>query len=207
MAEDKKEIYLKQLEDIRRRDRFRKARKTYETYKNIPRRGDSFKRKEIYSRGKRFLKTRKVDPTETAALAYALMQEGIARANIEYSFLGAQLYEKIERGRKAIPRLLRGAKSVVNGGYKLDDVFKDVYSKIEIFIEKNTEERKQKTSGLEKKFGVFIAFIIGGVALSLGSLTITGNTISNLTGTTPGLLGIIFFLAGLVGMFFYFKGK
>ena len=210
MIEDKKEIYLKQLEDIRRRDRFRKARKTYETYetyKNIPGRGDSFKRKEIYSRGKRFLKTRKVDPIETAALAYALMQEGIARANIEYSFLGAQLYEKIKRGRKAIPRLLRGAKSVVNRGYKLEDVFKDVYSKIEIFIKKNAGEREQGEGSLEKKFGVFIAFIIGGIALGLGSLTITGNAISNLTGTTPGLLGIILFIAGLVGMFFYFRRK
>ena len=73
--------------------------------------------------------------------------------------------------------------------------------------QKYTEKREQKTSGIEKKFGIFAAFIIGGIALSLGSLTITGNAVSNLTQTTPGLLGIIFFIAGLVGMFFYSRGK
>lgn len=52
-----------------------------------------------------------------------------------------------------------------------------------------------------------IFFMIGGIALSLGSLTTTGNAISNLTGTTPGLLGIILFVAGLIGMFFHFRRK
>lgn len=73
--------------------------------------------------------------------------------------------------------------------------------------EGESEKRERKTSGLEKRFGIFAAFIIGGVALSLGSLTITGNAISNFTQTTPGLLGIIFFIAGLVGMFFYSRRK
>jgi len=212
MVEDKKD-YLKQLKEIEKKSRFREARKKYKEYRTyLTGKGfyaslKSTRRKDKYSQGKKFLEAKEVDPIETAALAYALMREGIARANIEYSFLGAQLYEKIGRGRKAIPRLLRGAKSVVNRGHKLDDVFKDVYSKIEIFIKKNAGEREQDESGLEKKFSIFIAFIIGGAALSLGSLTITGNVVSNLTKTTPGLLGIILFIAGLVGVFFYFRGK
>jgi len=73
--------------------------------------------------------------------------------------------------------------------------------------EKFIKKPEQKTSGLEKRIGVFIAFTIGGVALSLGSLSITGNVISNLTGTSLGLFGIFLFIAGLVGMFFYSRRK
>ncbi len=57
------------------------------------------------------------------------------------------------------------------------------------------------------KPAVSFLFIAGGLILSLSSLTITGNAVSNVTGTAPGLLGIILFIAGLVGMFFYFKKK
>lgn len=48
----------------------------------------------------------------------------------------------------------------------------------------------------------FILIIIAGFALSLTQLSITGNAISNLIGTTPGILGVLLFIAGLVGMFF-----
>ena len=73
-------------------------------------------------------------------------------------------------------------------------------------VKEPIKEREQGGS-LEKRFGVFVAFIIGGVALSLGSLTITGNAVSNLIQTTPGLLGIFLFMAGLVGVFFCSKRK
>ena len=198
MVEDKKE-YLEQLEEIERKDKFRKARKTYKAYEG---------KKEInWIEGKKFLEEEEVDPIKISAIAHDLMREGIEMENIQYSLLGAQLYEKIGRGRKAIPRLLKGAKVIVQRGYKLDDVFKDAYPKIEAFIKRNKEEREQGKGSLEKKFGIFAAFIIGGIALGLGSLSITGNAVSNLTQTTPGLLGIFLFIAGLVGMFFYFKGK
>jgi hypothetical protein len=95
----------------------------------------------------------------------------------------------------------------IDGPTKDSKIEKEIYAYRGNYLEKYIEKRKQKASGIEKKFGVFIAFIIGGVALSLGSLTITGNAISNLTGTTPGLLGIILFIAGFVGMFFYFRRK
>ena len=52
------------------------------------------------------------------------------------------------------------------------------------------------------KLPIFILFTIAGLALSLTSLTLTGHAISGLTGTTPGLLGVLLFIVGLTGMFF-----
>jgi len=97
-------------------------------------------------------------------------------------------------------------------GIEIDGPTRDSKIEKEIYAyskkrEGESEKRERKTSGLEKRFGIFAAFIIGGVALSLGSLTITGNAVSNLTKTTPGLLGIILFIAGLVGIFFYSRRK
>lgn len=88
-----------------------------------------------------------------------------------------------------------------------DKTKKELSAYHENYLEKHTKKREQKTSGLEKRFGVFVAFIIGGIALSLGSITITGNAVSNLTQTTPGLLGVFLFIAGLVGIFFYSRRK
>ena len=193
---NKQEEYLKQLEDIKRKSKLVK----HEEYMGrIPKKAPI----NTLSEEEKFLKDEKVDSIENAARG--LMQEGIDLGSVRYSLSGAQIYEKIGKGSKAIPGLLRALKNNIKFGYTQD--LEDAYPAIKTFIEKNTKEKKQKTSGLEKKFGVFVAFIIGGVALSLGSLTITGNAISNLTGTTPGLLGIILFIAGLIGMFFYFKGK
>jgi len=95
----------------------------------------------------------------------------------------------------------------IDGPTRDSKIEKEIYAYHKNYSEKHTEKRDQKTSGLEKRFGIFAAFIIGGVALSLGSLTITGNAVSNLTKTTPGLLGIILFIAGLVGIFFYSRRK
>lgn len=196
MVEDKKEIYLKQLKDIERKDKFRQARKEYKKVKYFPK---TFITENKYFKGKKFLKATKVDPVKIAALAYRLMEEGIDRRDFQYSLLGAQLYEKIGKGNKAISRLLNGAeRNIETGKTRGED-----YQTAKNFIKRNT----QGEGSLEKKFGVFVAFIIGGVALGLGSLTVTGNVVSNLTQTTPGLLGIILFIAGLIGMFFYFKRK
>lgn len=78
--------------------------------------------------------------------------------------------------------------------------------------EKELEDRKlaHEIDSLPRKiwpFGIFALLIIAGLALSLGSFTTTGNAISNLTGTTSSLLGIIFFIVGLTGLFFSFKRK
>lgn len=62
--------------------------------------------------------------------------------------------------------------------------------------------RKDKRSSIESRVAIFIFFILSGLALSLSSLTSTGNAIGNLTGTSRGLLGILLFIAGLTGMVF-----
>ncbi len=134
--------------------------------------------------------------------------------NVKTALLGASLYEKIGKGKKAIPRLLRAARR--------EELHGKAYSKIEDFVERNAgdqyqgqlEQLKREVQfsrfGIEhlaSKASVFIALTVGGIALGVGSLTITGNAVSNITGTTPGLLGVIFFIAGLTGLFFYFKNK
>ncbi len=50
---------------------------------------------------------------------------------------------------------------------------------------------------LAMKFSIL--FISGGIILGINSLTATGNIVLNLTKTTSGLLGILFFIVGLVG--------
>ena len=66
---------------------------------------------------------------------------------------------------------------------------------------KRTRE-KEESSGLEGRVGVFILFLLGGLALSIYSLTATGSAISNLAGTTKGLFGVLLFIAGLAGLVF-----
>lgn len=65
-----------------------------------------------------------------------------------------------------------------------------------------TQER-----GLESRVAVFFLATLAGIALSLSSLSITGNAVSNLTGTTQGLTGIFLFIVGLAGMVFHFNRK
>ena len=125
----------------------------------------------------------------------------------------AKVYSKIEHDtigspERGIPPYDYGVAGVeIDGPAKDSEIVKELHAYGEKPEKEHTKKREQKTSGIEKKFGVFVAFIIGGVALSLGSLTITGNVVSNLTQTTPGLLGVFLFIAGLVGMFFYSKRK
>ena len=68
-------------------------------------------------------------------------------------------------------------------------------------------ERGKKPKRLEQRLGFIITFLVIGIALMLGSLTLTGNAVSNLTGTTPGLLGLILFVAGILGIIFYLRRK
>lgn len=62
--------------------------------------------------------------------------------------------------------------------------------------------RRPISRGHLKLLTVFIIFSFGGVILSIFSLSTTGNVISNLTGTTQGLLGIFLFVFGLAGLAF-----
>jgi len=92
-------------------------------------------------------------------------------------------------------------------GLGFDRIKKELHAYYEKQEEKAAEKRKRKTSGIESRIAVFILFVLGGIALSISSLTATGNAISNLTGTSQGLLGIFLFIAGLVGMSFYFRKR
>ncbi|MCX6749534.1 MAG: hypothetical protein NTW17_02190 [Candidatus Pacearchaeota archaeon] len=47
-----------------------------------------------------------------------------------------------------------------------------------------------------------IIFLFAGITLSVFSLQSTGNAIGNLTGTSQGLLGLIFFVVGIAGLVF-----
>ena len=62
-------------------------------------------------------------------------------------------------------------------------------------------ERKQHY----KEISVFILFTLGGIALILNSLNTTGYAISNFTQATPELSGLLFFVAGLAGLFLTLK--
>lgn len=58
---------------------------------------------------------------------------------------------------------------------------------------------------LDSRVGVFILSTLAGIALSVFSFRATGNAISNLTGTSQGLLGIFLFIVGLTGIAFNAK--
>ena len=117
---------------------------------------------------------------------------------MKYAFAGALLAEKIGRGKKAIPKLLRAADFAASRGEKVP------YDKIKAFVERNSRERKEGglIEKLKSKLFVFSLFTLGGIALSAYSLTATGNSIGNLTGTTQGLLGLILFVVGIAGLVF-----
>jgi len=123
----------------------------------------------------------------------------------------AKIYSKTEHDFSRIPPYNYGVAGVKIHGPTMDSKFDRIGKDLSAYSKKAREgsvkKRKQDEGNLEKRIGVSIAFIIGGIALSLGSLTITGNAVSNLTQTTPGLLGVFLFIAGLVGMFFYFRRK
>jgi len=154
---------------------------------------------------------------EIRGTARALMEEGISSENVKkingttyhvsgfdrfnLALKGALLYEKIGKGRKAIPKLLRAAQ-VNKKSLGLES-----YERIKEFIERNAGERQQSEGGLEGKTMIFAGSIIGGIALSIFSLTATGNAISNLTGTTSGLLGVFLFIVGILGVVFNLKKK
>ncbi|HEA46710.1 MAG TPA: hypothetical protein ENH99_02920 [Candidatus Pacearchaeota archaeon] len=129
----------------------------------------------------------------------------------QHVLVGAQLYESLGKREKGLRRLGTYIEKVTSGdkinpfekGQILDRVSPEFYVEVAKLI-----EREQGESGIETKtVGIFALFIAGGLILSLGSTTITGNAVSNVTGTPPGILGALLFIAGIVGMVFHFRGK
>jgi hypothetical protein len=138
------------------------------------------------------------------ALARDLMERGIhgtdpfnkdSRPSIYSALTAAKLYEKIGKGKKAIPKLLKAAS-------KNPQDAKEAYRAIREFIERNAGKRQPSPSGIEGKTLAFIGSTIAGIVLSAFSLTATGNAIGNLTGTSQGLLGLILFVVGIAGLVF-----
>ena len=179
---------------------FRETRETYRETKKGERdnvelgRGYRLAKKaEAYLEGS----GEELDPAEIGAIAHRFVR-GPNPSNI---LLGARLYEKLGKTRK-VQRTIPELDRILNTRYDLAD---GTRQEIKALLERN--KKRQDEGGLAGRVGVFALFIAGGAALSLGSLTITGNAVSNLTRTTPGLSGIILFIAGLTGLFFYFKGK
>ncbi len=68
-----------------------------------------------------------------------------------------------------------------------------------------SNERKQGKSGLERNFFGLIAIIGLLASIFFLSFNLTGNTISNLSKRDGNVLGIVFFLVGLIGGFFYLR--
>ncbi len=124
----------------------------------------------------------------------------------------AEVYSQVEGdpGSKKwrIPPYTRGIAGVEIKFYETTPAFKRTRAELDAYRKEYEENLKGKKQlgrigvGLEDRVGIFILFVLGGIALSTFSLTTTGNAISNLTQTTPGLLGLIFFIVGLVGLVF-----
>jgi hypothetical protein len=196
---NEREEYLKKIDEIEKRSRFRKAR---QIYKEVHKKTND----QLYRRGEEF-STMPYSPedmreryrAEVAAVANELMKNDA----IGVCLMGAQLYGKIGKGKKVIPRLIKATEKA-SRGYIISE---DWYDRIKDFIKRNTEETPQSKSGLEGKIIVFILFTLVGIALSLSSLKLTGNAISNLTGTSQGLFGIFLFIAGLLGIVFSFRRR
>lgn len=75
----------------------------------------------------------------------------------------------------------------------------------EYFLPREISDKKQelrtKESGLVNMTNVFILSIIGGIALILNSFNTTGYVVTNITETTPKLIGLVLIIVGLVGIF------
>jgi hypothetical protein len=190
---DDADKYLKELKEIRRRARFKNVRGFYRSAKERPNYKESVTQANKFLREDRYSNASN-GVERASSSAYQLMN----CPNVDALLLGASVYEKIGKGRKVIPRLIKGVEKVL----KQESISLKDIKNVEDFIKRNAKKPK---SGLESKVPVFILFVIGGLVLSLTSLTATGSAISNLTGTSQGLLGLIFFIVGLVGLFFSSK--
>jgi len=145
----------------------------------------------------------KVNPLRALSRAYAILKKSDYP---EVLLVAAEVYERLDKGRKAVPMLIEGIDRAQKKGETVP------YEKVEAFIKRNAGGRKKKSheqsqGGLEGRVGVFILFILGGIVLGAYSLGITGHVVSGLAQTAPGLLGVLLFIAGLVGMFFHFRRR
>jgi len=182
---------------------FREVRKHYRERKNQYGYGGKEPHSDnLYQLGEAYLHTDDPEHISEARVRIASTAHELMESHIPKEFiLGAQLYEKIGKGRKAIPKLLNRRKVYVTHEADMtkqdDDTIRD-------FIKRNAG-RQQQEGGLAGKLPVFILFTVAGVALSVTSLGSTGHAISDVTGTTQGLAGVFLFILGLTGIAFGLK--
>lgn len=222
---DDADKYLSRLDDVEKsseaqKDSESKRARLYEfsrlrrRYKNFRERGEDQKR-QLYFHSKiaEILKNPDTSREEISAYAHLLMEdalkessgdrialEGNTPLDLDYALRSAQMYEKIGKGKKAIPRLLKVMENDAKKGYPPN---KHYIEKVRSFIERNAGK---KQGSLEGRVSIFILSSIVGIALAVSSLTATGGVVSNLTNTTQGMLGIIFFVVGIAGLVFGRKG-
>ena len=185
------EKYLKRIDgiqkDIERKMRYRQARNTYrERGKDL---ATSFKVMNDYLNAswEKLYSNR----GDAQAAANVILEH----ANKPNAYIaGAELYEKLGKGKKIIPTLMKRVEESV----KQDVIDPSDLERVKNFIKRNANK---KESSLVGKLSAFILFILSGIALSAFSLTATGYVISSLTQTTSGLLGILLLIVGLAGIF------
>jgi len=119
--------------------------------------------------------------------------------NPQEFLLGAQLYEKIGKGTRIIPKLLENMESASRMGHTNEHNFKYVRD----FIKRTA--KTEKSVNLESRVTVFIIMTLGGIVIAFNSLNTTGFAISNFTQATPSLSGLLLTVAGLVGIFLSLK--
>ena len=140
--------------------------------------------------------------------ARALLEHGYARfPHLGNAILGLKIYEQL--GKINIPVVTKGiSKTLENIESRPEDYknprIKEQIKELKEFAEKNASSRRK---GIESKVsaGVAIFGLIG--AVSFLSPNLTGNVIRNINFLTSSGIGIVLFLIGLVGSFFYFKKR
>ena len=202
-----KEDPLKRLNILRQISIFRNSLKEY---KNAEEKINSKKRKSfLWGEGDFFVKqlrhyntdTEDKPKIEVGVFARKLMEYGKEKGDAYLIYHGAKLYEKIGHGKKIIPLLLK----YVEESVKKQPLDERGYQLLTNFVEQNSPEKEG--GSLEKRVGIFIALLAGGIGLGMISLPATGNVISNSIQTNSSLIGVILFFVGLVGAFLYFKKK
>ena len=141
------------------------------------------------------------------AIAYATYAHAKKEGNIPEAINAAAIYEELGKPEMGISKLLH----VVEVTAKRRTISTDEMGRVKRFVKHYVEKEgfieKQSSEGLEGRVGIFIFLVLGGIALSISSLTATGNAVGNLTGTSQGLFGTLLFIVGMAGLFFYFKNK
>jgi len=117
-------------------------------------------------------------------------------------FNAALLYERMGKGKNAVPKLLKFIEKIIEyGGGEPDKRF---YERVDEFIDRNTSDSVSQ-GGLEGKTMGFGFLTLAGIALGVGALRMTGNVIGSAANSSLGLSAIVVFVIGLVGMVLSFR--